>query len=253
MAIINDVREVIIQAGELALEYFKQLDTLGIEKKSPKDLVSQADIEVEKFLKDQLLERFPDFGFWGEESGQSDNQKIRWIVDPIDGTHSFVRGQYFWSISVALEKDGEIVLGAVYAPKLQDLYHAEKGKGALRNNNPIHVSDIPTLSEAMITTGFACLRSDLPENNLPRFSRIAETTMGQRRFGSAAMDLCLVADGQVDAFWEQHLNLYDIAAGALIVKEAGGSITNFEGKDGIFPENILATNGKILKEILPLM
>lgn len=253
MAMINDVREVIIQAGELALGYFKQLDSLDIVKKSPKDLVTQADVEVENFLKDQLLDRFPEHGFWGEESGQINNKRTRWVVDPIDGTHSFVRGQYFWSISVALEVDGEIVLGAVYAPKLQDLYHAEKGKGALRNNNPIRTSSIQTLSEAMVSTGFACLRSDLKNNNLPRFARIAEKTMGQRRFGSAALDLCLVADGQVDLFWEQHLNLYDIAAGALIVKEAGGTITDFSGKEGIFPESILATNYHILNEVLPLM
>ena len=253
MAMINDVREIIIQAGELALDYFKQLDTLDIKKKSPKDLVTRADVEVENFLKEQLLGRFPEFGFWGEESGQMNDKRTRWVVDPIDGTHSFVRGQSFWSISVALEIDNEIVLGAVYAPKLQDLYHAEKGKGALRNNKPIHTSSIKTLSEAMISTGFACLRSDLEENNLTRFSRIAEKTMGQRRFGSAALDLCLVADAQVDAFWEQHLNLYDIAAGALIVKEAGGSVTDFSGKEGIFPESILVTNQHVLGEILPLM
>ncbi len=105
----------------------------------------------------------------------------------------------------------------------------------------------------MIATGFACLRSYLVENNLSRFARIAEETTGQRRFGSAAMDLCLVADGQVDAFWEQELNLYDVAAGALIAKEAGGTVTDFKGCEGVFPRQILATNGKILDQILPLM
>lgn len=105
----------------------------------------------------------------------------------------------------------------------------------------------------MIATGFACLRSYLEDNNLERFGRIAQRTTGQRRFGSAAMDLCLVADGQVDAFWEQELNLYDVAGGALIVLEAGGTITDFKGNDGVFPKQILASNGGVLKELLTLM
>jgi myo-inositol-1(or 4)-monophosphatase len=105
----------------------------------------------------------------------------------------------------------------------------------------------------MIATGFACLRSYLTNNNLERFGRVAQHTTGQRRFGSAAMDLCLVADGQVDAFWEQELNLYDVAAGALIAQEAGGTVTDFQGNNGIFPKQILATNGKILDQLLPLM
>ena len=105
----------------------------------------------------------------------------------------------------------------------------------------------------MDATGFACLRSFLIDNNLERFARIAHNTTGQRRFGSAAMDLCLVADGQVDAFWEQELNLYDVAAGALIAQEAGGTITDFKGNEGLFPKQVLATNGLILSQILPLM
>ena len=110
-----------------------------------------------------------------------------------------------------------------------------------------------SLGSSMISTGFACLRSYLVENNLARFCRIAAVTTGQRRFGSAALDLCLVADGQVDAFWEQELNLYDVAAGALIALEAGGTVTDFKGNPGIFPKQILATNGGIFEEILPLM
>jgi len=115
------------------------------------------------------------------------------------------------------------------------------------------VSSETNLGDAMIATGFACLRSYLEDNNLERFCRIARNTTGHRRFGSAAIDLCLVADGQVDAYWEQELNLYDVAAGALIAAEAGATITDFRGNQGIFPKQILATNGKILSQILPLM
>jgi len=247
------LEKVVRAAGSIALTHFKDLKNLEVSKKKPRDFVTEADVAVEAFLKEALSQEYPEFGFWGEESGQSDNQDSRWIVDPIDGTHSFAKGQYFWSISVALEINQELIAGAVYAPALNDYYCAEKGKGAWKNGLPISVSSEENLGDSMVATGFACLRSYLNDNNLERFGRIAQKTTGQRRFGSAAMDLCLVADGQVDAFWEQELNLYDIAAGALIVQEAGGSITDFQGNNGIFPKQILATNGKLLGQILPLM
>ena len=254
MTISQPLLERIIRAaGDIALTHFRDLKNLTIDKKSPRDFVTAADLAVEAFLQAQLREHYPQFGFWGEEGGQSENQTNRWIVDPIDGTHSFSRGQYYWSISVALEIDGEIVFGAVFAPALDDYYCAEKGQGAWRNGKPIRVSDIDDLGEAMIGTGFACLRSYLENNNLERFCRIAQATTGQRRLGSAAVDICLVADGQLDAFWEQELNLYDVAAGVLIAKEAGATVTDFQGNVGIFPKQILITNGKILNQLLPLM
>ncbi|WP_394754604.1 inositol monophosphatase family protein [Crenothrix sp.] len=247
------LEQIVREAGALALAQFKNLKNLQITQKSPRDFVTEADIAVEQFLKDQLSTHYPQFGFWGEESGQTENQLSRWVVDPIDGTHSFTKGQYFWAISVALEINGELIVGAVYAPALDDYYCAEKGKGAWKNGELISVSAETNLGNAMIATGFACLRAYKEDNNLQRFCRIAEKTTGQRRFGSAALDLCLVADGQVDAFWEQSLNLYDIAAGALIAKEAGATITDFQGNSGVFPDHILATNGKIFDQLLPLM
>ncbi len=254
MTISAPIIETIIRhAGRIALEQFNNLANVRVDKKSPRDLVTTADVAVEAYLKQELTKAYPEFGFWGEESGQSENQTNRWIVDPIDGTHSFAKGQYFWSISVALEIDGELMFGAVYAPALDDYYHAQKGQGAFKNGRAIHVSDETSLEDAMIATGFACLRAYLDDNNLERFARIAMITTGQRRFGSAAMDLCLVADGQVDAFWEQELNLYDVAGGAIIVKEAGGTITDFSGNDVLNPKQILATNGHLLEQLLPLM
>ncbi|RIZ65095.1 MAG: inositol monophosphatase [Methylococcales bacterium] len=247
------LEEIVREAGTIALTYFNDLKNVEVNKKSPRDFVTAADVAVEAFLKQTLTDRCPEYGFWGEESGQSANQTNRWIVDPIDGTHSFSRGQYFWGISVALEINQELVMGAVYAPALNDYYCAEQGKGASKNGLAISVSIVDNLAESMVATGFACLRSYLEENNLPRFARIAQSTTGQRRYGSAAVDLCLVADGQVDAFWEQELNLYDVAAGALIAKEAGATLTDFKGNAGIFPKQILATNGLILKELLSLM
>jgi myo-inositol-1(or 4)-monophosphatase len=254
MSISRSVLETIMrEAGVLALEYFKALKKSDITQKAPRDFVTAADVAVEQFLKEKLTSTYPQFGFWGEESGKTDNQAQRWIVDPIDGTHSFAKAQYFWSISVALEIEGEIVFGAIYVPTVDDYYCAEKNQGAWKNGQITEVSPESDLGNSMIATGFACLRSYLEDNNLARFCRIAQKTTGQRRFGSAAMDLCMVADGQVDAFWEQELNLYDVAAGALIVTEAGGTITDFQGKEGIFPKQILATNKKLLPQILPLM
>ena len=250
---LNELEKVIREAGSIALHHYHHLHQLKVSKKSPRDFVTEADIAVESFLKSAFSSQYPQYGFWGEESGQSENQSSRWVVDPIDGTHSFSKGQYYWAISVALEIDSEIVLGIVYAPALNDYYCAEKNGGARKNGQKITVSVETSLSDAMVSTGFACIRSYLQENNLQRFCRIAEHTTGQRRFGSAALDLCLVADGQVDAFWEQDLNLYDVAAGALIASEAGATLTDFKGNKGIFPNQILATNGKILEQILPLM
>lgn len=248
-----ELEEIVRAAGVIALAQFKNLNNLQITRKAPRDLVTETDVAVENFLQEQLSARYPQYGFWGEESGQSAGQLARWVVDPIDGTHSFSKGQYFWAISVALEINHELIIGAVYAPALDDYYCAEKGQGAWKNGQPIRVSAEDKLGDAMIGTGFACIRSYLKDNNLARFCRIAEKTTGQRRFGSAALDLCLVADGQLDAFWEQALNLYDIAAGALIAQEAGATVTDFAGNPGIFPEHILATNGKLLGQLLPLM
>jgi len=247
------LEEIVREAGVIALRHFKDLENVGVTKKSPRDLVTDADLAVEIYLKKALAKAYPQYGFWGEESGQTDDQSSRWVVDPIDGTHSFSKGQYFWSISVALEIEQDLIAGSVYAPALDDLYIAAKGEGASKNGRAISVSSETSLADSMIATGFACLRSYLKENNLKRFCRIAEETTGQRRFGSAAMDLCLVADGQVDAFWEQELNLYDVAAGALIAKEAGATVTDFSGKEGVFPKQILVTNGGIFEQLLTFM
>jgi myo-inositol-1(or 4)-monophosphatase len=254
MSISLEVLEPIIrEAGEIALSYFKNLKHLTVNKKCSRDFVTAADVAVEAYFKPILAIHYPEYGFWGEESGQSANQTNRWIVDPIDGTHSFLKGQYYWSISVALEIDQELVAGIVYAPALDDYYCALKGQGAWKNGEKIQVSVEDDLENSMIGTGFACLRSHLDDNNLERFCRIANRTTGQRRLGSAAMDVCLVADGQLDAFWEQELNLYDVAAGAVIAREAGATVTDFQGNEGLFPKQVLITNGKLLPQLLPLM
>ncbi len=251
--IVESLRQVVLQAGVLAKEHFSRLDVIESHKKGSKDLVTEADIEVEEFIRKNLENKFPEIGFFGEETGKSEHRDSRWIVDPIDGTHSFFRGQVFWSISIALEVNRELKLGTVYAPALDELYFAEKGAGAWKNGKQIRVSGVESLSDAMVCTGFACLRSSLESNNLERFNRVALETRDQRRLGSAALEMCMVGDGRLDVFWEQNLNLFDVAAGALIATEAGATICNFSGKSGLFPAEILVTNGLIDQEILQLM
>ena len=250
---LAQLETIMRRAGDIARRHFANLEQLAVNKKSARDFVTDADVEIEHFLREALAQQCPEYGFLGEESGQTANQCQRWIVDPIDGTHSFSRGQYFWGISVALEIDGVLEMAAVYGPALDAYYCAQRGQGAWKNGKPIRVSTETELGSSMIGTGFACLRAYLQENNLARFCRIAAVTAGQRRYGSAALDLCLVADGQVDAFWEQELNLYDVAAGALIVMEAGGTVSDFQGQAGVFPKETLATNGYLLPQLLPLM
>ena len=249
----DSIRQVILQAGALAKDYFRKSSGLAFNKKSPKDLVTEADIQVERFIRTQLTGRFPELGFWGEETGKSEELENCWVVDPIDGTHSFFRGQYFWSISIALKLEGELQLGAVYAPALNDLYLGELGKGATRNGHSISCSQTNAMNEAMVCTGFACLRSDLEDNNLDRFTRVALKTRDQRRCGSAALEMCMVGDGQLDAFWEQHLNLYDVAAGAVIAREAGAVVSDFNGEKGLNPEEVLVTNLPLHQAMVELM
>ncbi|MGK5091195.1 inositol monophosphatase family protein [Deltaproteobacteria bacterium TL4] len=244
------LEKVIRSAGKLALAWFLRRQELQIHFKSAKDIVSEADIAVEQWIRQEMLSQYPDFGFYGEESQEVKSSAGRWIVDPIDGTTSFTRGQYHWCISIGVEIGTEMVLGAVYAPALDVLYLAERGKGAFCNGKPISVSATSTVEQAVMATGFACLRSGLEENNLPRFNRIAQQISATRILGSAALDCCLVADGRLDAFWEQHLNLWDVAAGAFIAQEAGATVTDFQGTPQVKPQETLISNGHLHEFLL---
>lgn len=253
-AFIDELKRITRSAGALALQYFNSLSTLEIATKgTARDLVSEADKKVESFLYDRLLALMPDIGFYGEESGIVDGKRGRWIVDPIDGTSAFTRGQYYWSISIALEIEKELKLGLVYSPIFNDLYFAVKGKGATKNGVKIECSKVDELIRAHVCTGFACLRAGLENNNIERFTRIMRDVHDVRRYGSCALDICGVAAGVLDLFWEQELGLYDIAAAACIAKEAGATVTDFSGNEGLFPKQVLVTNGKLLELILPYM
>ncbi len=243
------LEDTIRQAGGLSLEYRKRLSSLQVNRKSAKDLVTEADVAVEEFICERIKQAFPSHSILGEESGKTDGDENCWIIDPIDGTTSFVHHQPFYSVSIALQKADESILGAVYAPVLDELFIAEKGGGAELNGKKITVSDCRELPESVLATGFACLRADHKDNSLPIFNELMPIIRAVRRFGSAAVDLCYVACGRLDGFWEMNLNIYDIAAGKLILEEAGGVCTDFAASPDKLCEEVLAANPAIHSKI----
>ena len=248
------LESIIKRAGAISLEYKARLGEVRVDRKSEKDLVTEADVAVEQYLVEQIKQRYPDHAIVGEETGTHEGSEYRWIIDPIDGTGSFVHDLPYYSTSIALEHKGELVLAAVYAPVLGELFMAEKGKGATLNGKPIGVSACDTLSDAMLGTGFACLRNDLEHNNLPYFAAIAPKIRGIRRLGTCAIDLSYVACGRFDGFWELDLKIYDMSAGMLILTEAGGTVTDFSGHStDNLPGELLATNGILHKEMAEIL
>lgn len=244
------LKEIIVQAGDICLEKQGRFTPDDLMFKARKDLVTATDRQVEAFLIEQIRSRFPDHGIWGEETGRTlTGSEYCWIIDPIDGTTSFFHGQPYYAVSIALKKGQELISGAVYAPALGQLFQAGKKEGAWLNDHPLHVSATTTLTDAVMATGFACLRAGLEPNNLVHFNRIVPRLRDIRRCGSAAVDLCYVAAGKLDGFWEMNLNVYDVAAGVLMVTEAGGVVTDFTGGPD-FPEKGIVAANPIMADML---
>lgn len=243
------------QSGELAANLQKKLSlsSLQIEHKATmRDVVTEADKQVENFIISKIHQRFPEHGIYGEENGYLNRGSAYcWVIDPIDGTASYIHHQPCYSTSIALQYQGRSRCGAVYSPVLRELYSAEEGRGAFCNGERISVYDHGPLSESNVGTGFSCLRAGWKEqNNLPYFCEIAKEAREVRRFGSAALDLCFVAAGKLDAYWELNLQAYDIAAGTLIVSEAGGQISDLTGADNFPEQGMLASNKTLHLEML---
>lgn len=248
---ISFIKQLAQAAGQICLEGRAQFTPTDLTFKSPKDLVTQTDTRVETFLVKKIRAAFPNHEILGEETGTTPGTSdCRWIIDPIDGTTSFVHNQPFYAVSIGLETAGELSAGAVYAPALEQLFWAEKGKGAFLNDDRIGVSHTRELEQSVMATGFACLRAGVADNNLAHFNRIVPRLRDVRRYGSAALDLCYTACGRLDGYWEMNLNLFDIAAGTLILREAGGLVTDFTGNQR-FPEmGIAAANPYLHGQLL---
>lgn len=241
------------RAGATVLEqFFNQHDLRISNKESINDLVTEADHASEKVIIETIRQQFPDHYILTEESGEHKTaSNFKWIIDPIDGTVNFANGIPICCVSIGLEKDGKMLMGAIFNPILKEFYFAEKGKGASLNGHPIHVSNKSEVSSSFLVTGFPYTYLDMPNGPLECFERFIRKGIPVRRLGSAAMDLAWVAAGKFDGFYEHKLNAWDSAAGFLLVEEAGGQVTDFKGGEySPYQPHLLATNGKIHAEML---
>jgi myo-inositol-1(or 4)-monophosphatase len=201
----------------------------SVKYKGEVDLVTEMDEQAERVIKEILLGAFPDYGMLAEEGGAlMGEEDARWIVDPLDGTTNYAHGLPIFAVSIALERSGEVVLGVVYDPIKEETYVAERDGGATLNGEHIRVSDTNELIRALIATGFPYDRAEMPVA-LELFGRFAVLSRGMRRLGSTALDLCYVASGKLDGYYERGIWAWDIAAGSLILEEAGGKVTNYRG------------------------
>ena len=233
------------KAGRALVKDFREVENLQVSAKGPGDFVSKADREAERIIKEELLGGRPTYGWLGEETGAQDGQDPtrRWIVDPLDGTTNFLHGLPHWAVSIALEHKGEIVSAVVFDAAKDELFWAEKGAGAWMNDMRIRVSGRRSLVEGLFATGVPFgAKSTLPAT-LQDLARLMPACAGVRRNGAAALDLAWVAAGRFDGYWERELNLWDIAAGYLLVKEAGGFISGIrDGQDPLADGALICAN-----------
>jgi myo-inositol-1(or 4)-monophosphatase len=242
---LADLEPIAREAGALLMSYFDR--HIKIEYKGDVDLVTAADRASEKLIAERLHARWPQHGIVGEEGTRTDTSaEFRWYVDPLDGTTNFAHGYPVFCVSIALaRRDDEIEVGVLYDPTRNELFAAERGRGATLNGNPIHVSKTTRLAESILGTGFPSHKRH-KNPNIYFYQQITLRSHGVRRAGSAALDLANVAAGRYDGFWEFNLNPWDTAAGVLIVREAGGKVTRFDGSGfQIDSRETLGSNGLV--------
>lgn len=244
-----------VKAGALELSRFFNKSFTVSNKQGINNLVTEADHAAEKAILSVIKKTFPDHYILSEEAGEIvQDSKYKWIIDPIDGTVNFAHSIPLCCVSIAIEHNGEVIMGAVYNPTLNELFFAEKTKGASLNDNAIKVSEKQNVATACLVTGFPYTYLDSPYGPLQIFEKLIRKGIPVRRLGSAATDLCWVAAGRFDGFYEHKLEAWDSAAGYLIVEEAGGKVTDFKGeKFSPYQPHILATNGKIHEEMLAII
>jgi myo-inositol-1(or 4)-monophosphatase len=226
-----------------------------VELKGEINLVTEVDMICEGRIIEIIKEAFPEHNILTEETPMPEGSSpYRWIIDPLDGTTNYAHGYPFFCTSIALELEGKIVLGAIYDPMLDELFTAQQGKGTFLNGERIAVSEKEQLTESLLCTGFPYDLRESAVNNLDHFNHFIKEARAIRRDGSAALDLCYVAAGRFDGFWELKLNAWDVAAGMLIVEEAGGKVTDFNGGPlNIYGQETLASNGRIHEEMVGVL
>jgi len=253
---INIMIKACRKASKTLIRDFGEIENLQVSVKGPGDFVTISDKKVEKILINELQKARPDYSILSEEIGQINNNKsFKWIIDPIDGTANFLHGIPHFAISIGLENEGEIICGIIYDPIKDEMFIAEKGNGSYLNNKRIRVSARSKLKDCVIFTGGPRQKVQDKELSLAeykKFSSIVNTPI--RKMGSAALDMAYVSAGRCDGFWQRHLNYWDIAAGIILVREAGGFVTDFFGQNRYLEnKTILVTNSKINKEMIEIL
>lgn len=253
---INVMIKAARKAGRSLMRDFKEVENLQVSAKGPGDFVSRADLKAEEILQEELMEARPNYGFFGEEGGEvkGADPTRRWIVDPLDGTTNFLHGLPHWAISIALEHKGEIVAAVIFNPIGEEMFIAEKGGGAWLNDKRIRVSGRSRMIEMIFATGLPFGgRGDLPDT-LQDLARILPACAGVRRWGSAALDLAYTAAGRYDGFWERRLNSWDIAAGLLMIKEAGGlSCSVYPNGKSMDDGSVIAANEQVFNQFVKIV
>ncbi len=244
------------KAAKVLIRDFGEIEKLQVSIKGPGDFVSFADKRVEKILIDELLFARPNYSILSEEIGKIDNDKeFKWIIDPIDGTANFLHGIPHFAISLGLEHNNEIICGIIFDPIKDEIFLAEKGNGAYLNNQRIRVSARSQLSDCMIFTGGPKYDSKDYDESIDEYKKIStKTHIPIRKLGSASLDMAYVAAGRCDGFWQRNLSYWDIAAGIILIKEAGGFVTDFDGNNKyIENKTIIAANSKISEKMIDVL
>ncbi|NGY04537.1 inositol monophosphatase family protein [Solimonas terrae] len=240
-------------AGNFIMKYYERSDQLQIERKAKNDFVTQVDRGAEQEIIRLIRKAYPQHAILAEESGASGDNEVTWIIDPLDGTTNFLHGIPHFAVSIGIEVRGKLEHGVIYAPCTQDLYVASNGSGATLNNRRMRVSQCKEMERALIGTGVP-LREEYLDRYTPMLRNIAANTAGIRRAGSAALDLAYVAAGRLDGYWEFNLKPWDIAAGIVMVQEAGGIVRSLDGSDDVLKHgHILATTLKLGDELTQLL
>jgi len=252
-AILNVMVEAAEKAGRSLVRDFGEVENLQVSRKGPGDFVSTADLKAEKIVVETLQKARPSYGFLLEEGGTKtgEDKSFRWIIDPLDGTTNFLHGIPHWAVSIALEKDKEIIAGVVYDAVKDEMFLAEKGTGAFVTNKRLRVSGRTDFTQALIAIGGPRFGEEHARTFNRELAAVTSHGTATRRLGAAALDICYVAAGRFDGFWERELNAWDVAAASLILKEAGGKSTDISGgKDYIYGRSIVSGNAQIHAALL---
>ncbi len=245
-ALLNTAVKAARKGGETAMRHLQHVHQLKVHTKQPRDFVTKVDLEAEAAIIESIRERYPDHAFLAEESGQQGDGEYVWVIDPLDGTTNFIHGFPVFAVSIALRIKGRLTVAVIYDPNRQEIFTAIRGQGAQVDGHRIRVSNRRDLRDTLIGTGFPYRSKEIIQTYTKMLASVLENTAGIRRPGAAALDLAYVAAGRLDGFWEFGLQEWDIAAGSLIVREAGGLISELQGDGDYFRSgNIVVGNPKI--------